>query len=112
MKFETLETFHKANGSSLKGHLPHTTYDDLVCTFGQPTCDVGDGYKTDCEWLVEFEDGTIATIYNWKNGYNYCGVDGKAVEDITHWNVGGHDGNSYLYVVNALADRALKRIKF
>ena len=110
MKFKTLETFHKANGTSLRGYLPHTTYADLVSVFGQPTCE-GDGYKTDCEWLVEFNDGTVATIYNWKNGRNYCGNDGLDVEDIRHWNVGGHNGNAHQMVINALAEAVLSKLK-
>ena len=51
----------------------------------------GDGYKTDAQWSLVFPDGVIATVYNWKNGRNYLGADGDAVEDITEWNVGGKD---------------------
>ena len=50
-----------------------------------------DEYKTDVNWGLEFEDGTIATIYNWKNGKNYCGERGLPVEDITEWHIGGHE---------------------
>ncbi len=47
------------NGTSLKGYIT-TTYDDLCKTFGAPTIFVGD--KTNAEWFIEFEDGSVATI--------------------------------------------------
>ena len=34
-------------------------------------------------------DGTIATLYNWKNGKNYNGDDGLELNHIYEWNVGG-----------------------
>ena len=37
----------------------------------------------------KFADGTIATLYNWKNGKNYLGDEGLELNDIYTWNVGG-----------------------
>lgn len=79
-----------ANMTSLQGYIK-TSYADLVGCFGQPTCD-GDGYKVDAEWVVTFADGVVATIYNWKDGPNYCGAEGTPVEHITEWHIGGHNG--------------------
>ena len=62
------------------------SYDKLVEVFGEPL--EGD-YKTDAEWYLKFSDGETATIYNWKNGKNYCGDEGLDVEEITTWHVGG-----------------------
>ena len=80
------------NGTSLKGYLT-ISYDRLVKLFGKPDC--GDGYKVDAEWTIQFDDGTIATIYNWKNGPNYHGGNSyggsDAVRKITEWNIGGLD---------------------
>jgi hypothetical protein len=78
----------EVGGTSLQGYVT-TTYADLVQTFGEPTRD-GDGYKVDAEWIITFADGVVATIYNYKDGRNYCGEDGLAVEDITEWHVGGY----------------------
>ena len=78
------------NGSSLQGYI-HTSYDVLRGCFGLPTCD-GDGYKVDAEWIITFNDGVVCTIYNWKDGHNYCGYDGLDVEDITEWHIGGVSG--------------------
>lgn len=66
------------------------SYDLLATLFGQPHC--GDGYKVDAQWKIEWEDGVVATIYNYKNGVNYLGWrEGIPTELITEWNIGGHD---------------------
>lgn len=75
--------------TSLQGYIT-TTYAKLVEKYGEPLKD--DGYKSDAEWIIEWEDGAIGTIYNWKNGKNYLGNRGSEVEDITDWNIGGHKG--------------------
>lgn len=85
-------------GTSLQGHIT-ATYDELVELFGKPH-DFFDDFKCDAEWYVEFDDGTVATIYNWKNGRNYNGPDAPAVEAITAWNIGG--------ITHKAADRILE----
>jgi hypothetical protein len=91
MKFKTHNSSDwNANltGSHLQGYL-QADYFILKELFGEPT--EADGYKVDAEWEVQFEDGLIATIYNWKNGQNYNGSNGLDVEDITQWHIGGFD---------------------
>ncbi len=68
------------DGTSLKGFVT-TTYDNLVKTFGNPKQGSADG-KTTCEWLFEFEDGTVATIYDWKTK--------STPKELYKWNIGGH----------------------
>ncbi len=86
MKYET----HNDNdldisGTHLQGYiLCH--YSDLVAAFGEPQAGSG---KTDAEWVIRFEDGTLGTIYNWKNGQNYLGRSGPSVTAIRDWNIGG-----------------------
>ncbi len=75
------------NGTCYMGSIS-ASYSALVEKFGAPNA-VCDGYKTDAEWHIEFEDGSVATIYNWKDGFNYCGEEGSPVEDIKHWHIGG-----------------------
>ena len=70
-----------ANMTSLKGTIT-TTYSKLVDKYGDPL--EIDGYKSDAEWIIEWEDGVIGTIYNWKNGKNYLGDDGDEVKNIIH----------------------------
>ena len=75
-------------GTFLQGYIK-ATYEQLLKTFGEPHDPNGDNYKTDVEWAFEFADGTVATLYNWKNGKNYCGKEGLELNDIYEWNVGG-----------------------
>tara|TARA_R100000353_G_scaffold104097_2_gene75215 strand:+ start:930 stop:1343 length:414 start_codon:yes stop_codon:yes gene_type:complete len=82
------EKFEDTGGTYLQGHID-TTYENIVSVLGKQHHN-GDDYKTDAEWNIKFEDGTIATLYNWKNGKNYCRDEGLDIEDITEWNIGGH----------------------
>ena len=75
------------NGTSLRGYLKGVSYDQLVAAFGEPQFG---GHKTDYEWDIQFPCGTVATVYNWKNGPNYCGDEGLTADKIRTWNVGGH----------------------
>ena len=99
MKFKDVSETEEINGSCLQGYIT-CDYDTLVEVFGEPGD--SDGYKVDAEWCLKFEDGTIATIYNWKNGKNYCGSRGKPVKDITDWNIGGFNGKAKERVHEAL----------
>lgn len=90
----------KVSGTHLVGYLSAFSYHDIVSVLGEPS--EGDGYKTDAEWIIEGTDGTVATIYNWKNGRNYNGDDGWEVEDITEWNVGGLSHKAIALVEEAL----------
>jgi hypothetical protein len=76
--------------SSLRGCI-EVSYADLVKAFGEPMHEGFDDYKSDAEWNIVFEDGTKASIYNWKDGINYCGDEGTPTEFITDWHVGGYD---------------------
>lgn len=77
------------SGTSLVGYV-NTTYSKLFEKFGEPT---DDGYKTDAEWRIEFSDGKVAAIYNWKNGKKYNGSEGLDIDDITEWHIGGFDNS-------------------
>lgn len=89
MKYEKLINSKKVNGTHYQGEID-IKYDEIVAVIGNP-CHDGDGYKVDAEWVLEFEDGTLATIYNWKDGKNYLGDMGHNVKQICNWHIGGHD---------------------
>ena len=74
------------NGTCLQGCIK-ASFSELRKLFGEPTD--GDGYKVDAEWDIRFDDGTVASVYNWKDGPNYCGESGTPVQDIGEWHVGG-----------------------
>jgi hypothetical protein len=80
MEYDKVSTI-RANGTSLQGTIK-TTFAKLEDAFGEPIYpDSFDG-KVICEWVLEFTDGTIATIYCWKMSkvplYEY------------DWHIGGH----------------------
>ena len=56
-------------GTSFRGYLK-VSYADLVKKLGEPTDDFDD-CKSDAAWNIQWNDGMVATIYNWKNGKNY-----------------------------------------
>lgn len=76
--------YNAVNGTHLQGYIT-TDYATLVKTFG-PSMGMGD--KTTQEWILVGEDGTVATIYDWKWGttplhkceWHIGGLNYKAVE--------------------------------
>ena len=86
MKYRTHNDEHiNAVGTSHKADFT-TTYAKLVELFGEPRKASGDG-KVDEEWKVEFENGEVASIYNYKNGAKYGNPN---IETITEWTIGGY----------------------
>ena len=112
MEFENLSStdvmdWSAVNGTCLQGYVD-ASYEDLKACFGQH-CQ-GDKHRTDAEWVLKFDNGTVATIYNYKDGKAYLGEDGLAVKDIRDWHVGGR--SSYAidlvnYVLEAFYARTL-----
>jgi len=100
--FETHNTAHiNPTGTCFRGYLT-SDYSNIVRVFGEPTeCD---GYKIDAEWVICFSDGEIATIYNWKDGKNYCGDGGLDPEDIREWHIGGFSPVVVERITNLLSD--------
>ncbi len=90
MKYLVDRAIGVPDGPSFQGYLPPgTSYARLLEVLGPPSGD-GDGCKVDVEWVLLFEDGQVATIYNYKTGPNYN--DGAVrIEDITDWHIGGLD---------------------
>jgi hypothetical protein len=89
----------EVNGTCLQGYVD-VTYAKLKSKFGKPLD--GDGYKVDAEWVVKFKDGTVATIYNYKDGKNYCGKSGTPKTQITDWHIGGNSKRAVALVEAAL----------
>jgi len=87
----TMATRSEANGTCLQGYIA-TTYDKLVETFGDPNGGPGD--KTNSEWILKFPDGTIATIYDWKQSVT--------PRNLYHWHIGGHNKDSVISVLQAM----------
>lgn len=83
-----------ANGTSLQGYMT-AYYHQLVEVFGEPE---GGGDKTTVEWCLEFEDGTVATIYDWKEYETPMGS--------YRWHIGGKDGMAVGAVISTFREMA------
>lgn len=99
------ETDH-ITGTSLQGYID-ISYDELCEKLGESS-EYYDDYKSDAEWIVSWEDGTIATIYNYKDGRNYLGAEGLDLEDIRDWHIGG-SSHKAVEKVYELFGKELKR---
>jgi hypothetical protein len=66
------------SGTSLQGKI-EASYWDLVDAFGEP--ERGDDYKTQAEWHLKFADGTVVSVYDWKQSVK--------PQDVKTWNIGG-----------------------
>ena len=96
-----------ANMTSLKGEFI-ITFAELVEIFGKPKYGPNDFNldKTTCEWALTFEDGTIATIYDYK-------TDRTPFREY-EWHIGGHDNKAYHHVVDTITlhrDKLVKMIR-
>lgn len=93
LTFTRFTDWNKMNGSCNQG-MVETTYDKLVELFGEPErTDCG---KTQVEWDIEWSDGTITTIYDWK-WYD------TEPEEVPEWSIGGFNYKAALYVQELLA---------
>jgi hypothetical protein len=83
------------NGTYLQGHIT-CSYNTLCEVFGDPTS--GDGHKTRAEWEGKTSDGTVFTIYDWK--------ESQPIVDVTQWHIGGRDDDA-VRVVNEIVNESL-----
>lgn len=107
MRKLTFKEATRFEGSSLQGYID-CDYATLKKVFGKEHSD-GDGYKVDAEWALKFSDGTYATIYNYKDGKNYCGKSGLAKTKITDWHVGGQSARAVACVEAAIEEYNAKQ---
>ena len=95
-----------ANMTGLKGEFP-ITFAELVEIFGRPKYGPNaDLDKTTCEWALEFEDGTRASIYDYKTPFTPMGE--------YEWHIGGFDALAYTHVVDTIQlhrDKLVKMIR-
>ena len=87
------------DGTALVGTIT-VSYARLIRVFGEPTSE-GDWIKMDACWEILTPEGP-ATIYNWKDGGNYLGDGGLAVEDIEEWHIGGFSPEVIPWIIDAL----------
>ena len=90
IQFENVRTV-STSGSCLQGYI-ETTYDELVDVFGEPTKLKGD--KVNVEWTIQFSDGTVATIYDWKQP--------ETPMEYYPWHIGGFTHRAAKLVTNCM----------
>ena len=74
-------------GTSFFGTTFPASVNQLIEAIGQPTIQDNTGEdKTNFEWNMELEDGTVFSIYDWKE-YRVIDLD----EEID-WHIGGKNG--------------------
>ena len=85
-----------ANGTSLRGYV-QTTREKLTEVFGDPQFfSMGD--KVTTQWIIQFDSGEIATIYDWKR-YEF-GRPG--LNELYEWHIGGNSFEATNLVTEAL----------
>jgi hypothetical protein len=100
MKFTTKDVIDNGAGTSLQGYVT-TTRAALIETFGMPTFITDDEHdKVTTEWVIQFENGIIATVYDWKRYEEGA----PAPSEIYEWHIGGNNDLSVSQVTNALAN--------
>jgi hypothetical protein len=80
-------------GTHLIGYI-ETRYDTLVQVFGEPTMSGGVDDKSHTQWNLEFEDGTVATIYDWK--------EPELPLELYNWHVGGRGQEALSHVLDTV----------
>lgn len=85
-------------GTSFFGITFPATVVQLIEAIGQPTYERNNGDdKTNFEWNMELEDGTVFSIYDWKE---YRAIDQDEVID---WHIGGKNGDNTVKALNELS---------
>ena len=78
------KTNQSANGTSFHDTTFTATVAELRKILGEPQCEQNDGQdKCNFDWTMETEDGTVFTVYDWKE-YRRLEED----EEI-EWHIGG-----------------------
>lgn len=88
----------RLNLSSLQGYVL-TTYDELVKVFGEPHFTSDDPIdKVTAEWIIDFGDGGVASIYDWK--------EDETPKGLYRWHIGSYSKDVIPFVGEALQREA------
>jgi len=93
------QTNKSADGTSFHNTTFTASVADLRQILGEPHCEQNDGRdKVNFDWTMETEDGTVFTVYDWKE-YRPL-KEGELIE----WHVGGKSGLDTEKALNEIAD--------
>ena len=80
------QTIRSATGTSFHDTVINTTVNKLIKALGKPMNDQNDGKdKINFEWKMELEDGTLFTVYDYKE---YRKLD---LDELIEFHIGGFD---------------------
>lgn len=85
----------EAMGTSKQGSVT-ASYHTLLGLFGKPDPSADPSVRA--YWDIRFDDGTVASIYDWEQT--------APLEDVTRWNVGGFAPRALWNVLHVLARQA------
>ena len=78
-----VDTCEKTNGTSLQGYTQTIDREDMKAMFGSNSYPDCDG-KVSTEWVIEFDDGLVATLYDYRAGI-------EEVREGYQWHIGGKE---------------------
>lgn len=94
----TTENWQAVSGTSLRGYVT-ATRDEIEAVFGKPTIAKSEpDDKVTTEWYLIFEDGVVATIYDWKR----YGLGAPYNDERIEWHIGGHNEASVVRIAKSL----------
>jgi len=92
-------TLKSANGTSFHNTTFRASVAAVRQILGQPQCEQNDGRdKCNFDWTRETEDGTIFTVYDWKE---YRPLEEN---EMIEWHVGGRSGADTEKALNEIAE--------
>jgi len=85
-------------GTSFFGTTFPASVNQLVKAIGEPMHEENTGEdKTNFEWNMELEDGTVFSVYDWKE-YRSISLD-----EVIDWHIGGKNGDSTVKALEQLS---------
>lgn len=90
------------DGTHLQGEFSHS-FQEIKSVFGDPILGES-GDKVQAEWAIQFDDGTVATIYDWKEW-------GTSYENVKNWHVGGYNRKAFDAVKSMLRSKLRSNTK-
>jgi len=94
----TVESDPSAHGTSRKTTVK-ATYAQLVAVLGEPQKNAKPDHSR-VFWDIVFSDGAVISVYDWN--------DERRVEDVTEWNVAGHDFMTAYRIHDIIANRPIE----
>ena len=96
MKAQKLNSNGSAVNTSWHGQVITTTVESLTEAYGEPSALGDTGDKVQYEWDMELQDGTVFTIYDWKEYREY------SKNDYIEFHIGAHKSIDAIKEMKAL----------